>query len=120
VARGFEQEYSVDFKKTFASVVKPMSYRALFAIACALNWQIDQMDVKTAFLYGKIDAEVYVELPLNLKSKYPVDRVCKLNKALYGLKQAPKIWYDTLCKELRALGFKNINKDYSIFVHEKK
>jgi hypothetical protein len=78
------------------------------------------MDVKTAFLYRKIDAEVYVELPSNLKSKYSVNRVCKLNKALYGLKQAPKIWYDTLCKELRALGFKNINEDYSIFVHEKK
>ena len=78
------------------------------------------MDVKTAFLYGKIDAEVYIELLSNLKSKYPVNKVCKLNKELYNLKQAPKIWYNILCKELRTLGFKNINKDYSIFMHEKK
>lgn len=104
VARGFEQEYGVDFKETFASVVKPMSYRVLFAIACALNWQIDQMDVKTAFLYGKIDAEVYVELPPNLESKYPANSVCKLNKALYGLKQAPKICIFVHGKERLVIG----------------
>jgi hypothetical protein len=55
-----------------------------------------------------------------LKSKYSANSICKLDKALYDLKQALKIWYDTLYKELRALGFKNINKDYSIFVHEKE
>lgn len=75
------------------------------------------MDVKTAFLYGMIDADVYVELPPNLQDKSP-GKVCKLNKALYGLKQAPKIWYDTLCAELRKLGFENINEDYSIFVQK--
>jgi hypothetical protein len=52
------------------------------------------MDVKTAFLYRKIDTEVYLELPPNLRAKHP-DMVCKLNKAIYGLKQAPKIWFDT-------------------------
>jgi hypothetical protein len=75
------------------------------------------MDVKTAFLYGKIDTEVYVEPPLNLRTKYP-GMVCKLNKALYGLKQAPKIWFDKLRNELNALGFENINEDYSIFVQK--
>jgi transposase InsO family protein len=117
VVRGFEQEYGVDFHETFASVVKPMSYRVLFAIACILGWEIDQMDVKTAFLYGMIDADVYIELPPNLQDKFP-GKVCKLKRALYGLKQAPKIWYDTLCAELRKLGFENINEDYSIFVQK--
>lgn len=117
VVRGFEQEYGVDFQETFASVVKPMSYKVLFALGCKLGWHIDQMDVKTAFLYGDIDAEVYVELPPNLKDKYP-GKVCKLRKALYGLKQAPKIWFETLSKELEKLGFQASAEDYSIFVKE--
>jgi Reverse transcriptase (RNA-dependent DNA polymerase) len=62
------------------------------------------MDVKTAFLYGKIDAEVYVELPPNLESKYPANSVCKLNKALYGLKQAPKICIFVHGKERLVIG----------------
>lgn len=118
VVRGFEQEYGVDFQETFASVVKPMSYRVLFALACMLGWEIDQMDVKTAFLYGLIDTEVYVELPPNLQAKHP-GKVCKLKKALYGLKQAPKIWFDTLRTELKKLGFENINEDYSIFIQQR-
>lgn len=118
VVRGFEQEYGVDFQETYASVVKPMSYRVLFALACALGWEIEQMDVKTAFLYGDIDTEVYVELPPNLQDEHSSDKVCRLHKALYGLKQAPKIWFDTLCKELRDLGFENINEDYSIFIQK--
>ena len=117
VVRGFEQEYGVDFQETFASVVKPMTYRVLFALATILDWEIEQMDVKTAFLYGLIDTEVYVEMPPNLRSKFPPGSVCKLNKALYGLKQAPRICYDTLCSELRKLGFHSINEDYSLFIN---
>lgn len=57
VVRGFTQEEGVDYDETFASVVKPMSYKALFAIGAALGLEIEQMDVKTAFLYGDIDHE---------------------------------------------------------------
>ncbi|KAI0990985.1 hypothetical protein K3495_g17202, partial [Podosphaera aphanis] len=55
VVRGFEQEEGLDYNETFASVVKPMSYKSLFAIAAALDLECEQMDVKTAFLYGKIE-----------------------------------------------------------------
>lgn len=84
VVRGFTQEEGIDYKETFASVVKLMSYKALFAIGAALDLEIEQMDVKTVFLYGNIDHEIYVEQP-----HYMTDgmlRVCKLRKALYGLK----------------------------------
>ncbi|KAE8822081.1 hypothetical protein HRS9139_10470 [Pyrenophora teres f. teres] len=114
VVRGFEQEYGVDFDKTFASVVKPMSYKALFVLACSKGWHIEQMDVKTAFLYGAIDAEVFVELPPNLRDQHP-GKVCHLRKALYGLKQAPRIWYATLKKALQDLGFESLLEDYSVF-----
>lgn len=114
VVRGFTQEEGVDYDETFASVVKPMSYKALFAIAAALDLEIEQMDVKTAFLYGNIDHEIYVEQPHHMTDGTP--KVCKLRKALYGLKQAPRIWYQTLTNFLRNLGFEPINADLGIFV----
>ncbi|KAJ5473962.1 hypothetical protein N7475_003528 [Penicillium sp. IBT 31633x] len=114
VVRGFTQEEGIDYDETFASVVKPMSYKALFAIAAALDLEIEQMDVKTAFLYGYIDHEIYVEQPHHMTDG--TSRVCKLRKALYGLKQAPRIWYQTLTNFLRNLGFEPISADLGIFV----
>jgi Reverse transcriptase (RNA-dependent DNA polymerase) len=58
VVRGFEQREGLDFHETFASVVKPMSYKAIFALAAAYDWEIEQMDVKTAFLYGNINEDI--------------------------------------------------------------
>jgi hypothetical protein len=114
VVRGFTQEEGIDYDETFASVVKPMSYKALLAIAAALDLEIEQMDVKTAFLYGYIDHEIYVEQPHHMIDG--TTKVCKLRKALYGLKQAPRIWYQTLTNFLRNLGFEPINADFGIFV----
>jgi hypothetical protein len=64
-----------------------MSFKILFAIAAALDLEIKQIDVKTAFLYGEVNEEVYVEQPPKFYDG--TNKVCKLNKALYGLKQAP-------------------------------
>ena len=114
VVRGFTQEEGIDYDETFASVVKPMSYKALFPIAATLDLEIEQMDVKTAFLYGNIDHEIYVEQPYHMTDG--TLRVCKLRKALYGLKQAPRIWYQTYTNFLRNLGFEPINADLGIFV----
>lgn len=63
VVRGFIQEEGINYNETFASVVKPISYKALFAIRVALDLEIKQMDIKTAFLYGDIDHEIYIEQP---------------------------------------------------------
>jgi hypothetical protein len=114
VVRGFEQKYGIDYNETFASVVKPMSYKALFAIAAALDLEIHQMDVKTAFLYGSVKEEIYVEQPPGLGND--PGKVCRLNKALYGLKQSPRIWYNTLAGFLGELGFKPLISDLGIFV----
>lgn len=113
VVRGFEQEEGLDYHETFASVVKPMSYKSLFAIAAALDWEIEQMDVKTAFLYGGIDEEIYVHQPEGEDDG--TGRVCKLLKALYGLKQAPRIWYETLARFLEELGYTALDSDMSVF-----
>jgi hypothetical protein len=113
VVRRFEQEEGIDYKETFASVVKPMSYKALFAIAAALDLEIEQMDVKTAFLYGDIDEEVYVEQPHEMDDGS--GQVCRPNKALYGLRQSPRIWYNTLTNFLETIGLTALVTDAGMF-----
>jgi Reverse transcriptase (RNA-dependent DNA polymerase) len=114
VVRGFEQQYGLDYNETFASVVKPMSYKAIFAIAAAYDWEIEQMDVKTAFLYGEIEEDIWIELPTGCG----VSGTAKLKKALYGLKQAPRVWYNTLATFLSSLGFKALDADSSVFCRD--
>lgn len=107
------QQEGIDCDETFASVVKPMSYKAIFAIAATLDLELDQIDVKTAFLYGKIDNEVYVEEARGFKDG--TGHVYKLNKAIYGLKQSPRIWYQTLSQYLKTLGYTPLVTDEGIF-----
>ena len=92
-----------------------MSYKLLFAIAAANDLEIEQMDVKTAFLYGDINAKIYVEQPKGIGAIRESHKVCKLNKALYGLKQSPRVWYFTLTAYLKTLGFKPLTADNCIF-----
>jgi hypothetical protein len=96
VIKGYEQEYGIDYQETFAPVAKFVSIRILFALAAQFDWEIDQLDVITAFLNPSLDEEVYMELPegINIASASGgIQLVCKLRKALYGLKQAPRAWY---------------------------
>lgn len=118
VVRGFEQQEGRDYHDTFASVVKPMSYKAIFALAAALDWDVEQMDVKTAFLYGNVHEEIYVQQP----DGFSKDRtkVCKLNKALYGLKQSPRIWYQHFSEYMKELGLVPIESDESVFMDAKE
>jgi Reverse transcriptase (RNA-dependent DNA polymerase)/gag-polypeptide of LTR copia-type len=113
VIRGDMQQEGIDFFETFASVVKPMSYKAIFAIVAAQDWELEQMDVKTAFLYGPIDTPIYMEQPQGCNDGS--GRVCLLQRALYGLKQAPRIWYNTLATFLKQLGLEPLDSDMSVF-----
>lgn len=92
VVKGYLQQFGIDFDQTFAAVVKPMAFRVLFAVAAFFDLDIDQMDVKTAFLYGLIDQLVYVDIPKGSETEANRGMVCKLLKALYGLKQSPRLW----------------------------
>ena len=112
--RGDQQCEGLDYTETFATVVKSMSYKALFAIAASLDWEIEQMDVKTAFLYGLIPETVYMQQPEYFAGKHP-GKVCKLRKALYKLKQSPRIWYQTLTDFLSTLQFKPLLSDPLVF-----
>ena len=115
VVRGFEQREGIDYNETFASVVKPMSWKVLLALAAANDWEMIQMDVKTAFLYGLIDEEVYVEQPHGWE-KVGEDLCCKLNRALYGLKQSPRLWYYHFFTFMEKQGFRAILADNCVFI----
>ncbi|GJY43301.1 retrovirus-related pol polyprotein from transposon TNT 1-94 [Tanacetum coccineum] len=92
VAQGYNQQEGIDYDETSTSVARLESIRILLAYACALYFKLFQMDVKSAFLNGFINDEVYVAQPLGFIDFEKPDHVYKLKKALYGLKQAPKAW----------------------------
>ena len=93
VARGFSQKEGVNYDETFAPVTQYTFIRSIIAIASALGWKLHQMDVKTAFLNGIIEEEVYIEQPKGFVVHGKESHVCKLKKTLYGLKQKPRAWY---------------------------
>ncbi|GJT40425.1 retrovirus-related pol polyprotein from transposon TNT 1-94 [Tanacetum coccineum] len=92
VAQGYNQEEGNDYEETFAPVARLEAIRILLAFAIYMNFTVFQMDVKIAFLNGKLKEEVYVKQPPGFESSEFPNHVCKLDKALYGLKQAPRAW----------------------------
>ena len=106
VAQGYTQIEGIDFDETFAPVARLESIQLLLAIACFLHIKLYQMDVKSAFLNGYLNEEVFVEQPKGFQDPHYPDHVFKLKKALYGLKQAPHAWYERLTVFLLDNGFK--------------
>ncbi|GJV03198.1 retrovirus-related pol polyprotein from transposon TNT 1-94 [Tanacetum coccineum] len=90
VAQGYNQQEGIDYDETFAPVARLEAIRIFLAFATYMNFIVYQMDVKSAFLNGKLKEEVYVKQPLGFESNEFPNHVCKLDKALYGLKQAPR------------------------------
>ena len=84
VARGFYQKEGIDYEETFAPVSIYTSIKSVLALATVMKWKIHQMDVKTAFLNGVIEEEVYVEQPLGFETHDKESHVCRLKKALYS------------------------------------
>ncbi|GJR98387.1 retrovirus-related pol polyprotein from transposon TNT 1-94 [Tanacetum coccineum] len=119
VAKGYNQQEGIDYDKTYAPVAKLESIRILLAYACALDLKLFQMDVKSAFLNGFINKEVYVAQPPGSIDFEKSDHVYKLNKALYGLKQAPKAWYDRLKAFLIKHEYKMGMVDNTLFTKNK-
>ncbi|GJR59359.1 retrovirus-related pol polyprotein from transposon TNT 1-94 [Tanacetum coccineum] len=119
VAQGYNQQEGIDYDETYAPVARLESIRILLAYACALDFKLFQMDVKSAFLNGFINEEVYVAQPLGFIDFKKPDHVYKLKKALYGLKQAPKAWYDRLKAFLIKHEYKMGMVDNTLFTKKK-
>jgi hypothetical protein len=115
VAQGYTQVEGLDFEETYAPVARLEAIRILLAYACDHNIKLYQMDVKSAFLNGYINEEVYVEQPPGFEDYKKANHVYKLKKAFYGLKQAPRAWYKRLRDFLLSKGFIMGKVDTTLF-----
>ncbi|GJX16017.1 retrovirus-related pol polyprotein from transposon TNT 1-94 [Tanacetum coccineum] len=118
VAKGYRQEEGIDFEESFAPVARIEAIRIFIANAATKNMIIYQMDVKTAFLNGDLQEEVFVSQPEGFEDQDNPTHVYRLKKALYGLKQAPRAWYDTLSKFLLANNFFKGAVDPTLFTRK--
>lgn len=117
VARGFTQIQGVDYDETYAPVVNMTTIRLLFAHAAASSLHFRQFDIKTAFLYGNLEEEVYMEQPEGFTDN--TNRVCLLKKSLYGLKQSPRQWNKEFATYLKTLNLVESKFDRCVFYRTK-
>ena len=120
VAQGFTQRYGIDYDQTFSPVVSFESIRSIIAIAAKNNLKLHQMDVKTAFLNGELNEEIYINQPEGFVVKGLEDHVCKLKRSIYGLKQSARCWNVELDSKLKDMGFKQCKSDPCIYIKEAK
>ena len=116
VAKGFTQKDGVDYKETFSPVSKKDSFRIIMAMVAHYDLELHQMDVKTAFLNGNLDEEVYMDQPEGFSVEGKEHMVCKLKKSIYGLKQAFRQWYLKFNDTITSFGFKENTVDRCIYL----
>lgn len=119
VAKGYSQIYGQDYDETYSPTVKLSTVRCILACAAQEKCNVDQLDIKTAFLNAPIEEEVYVCQPVGFQEMGSggTTLYCKLKKSLYGLKQAGRNWYLTISDYLKLLGFKESIYDHCLFVN---
>ena len=116
VAKGFSQVEGIDYDDIFSPVVRYESVCPMVALAASQQWHMSSIDVKTAFLYGELGEELFMEQPEGFKKKGQEYKVFCLKKALYELKQAALQWWQALDKSMEAMGFKHLKADSGVFV----
>lgn len=116
VAKGYSQQPGIDFQEIFAPVARLDTIRTLIALAAQKGWFLYQLDVKSAFLNGKLKEDVYVEQPQGFVVKGEESKVYKLKKTLYGLKQAPRAWYSEIDSYFLKTGFERSKSEPTLYV----
>ena len=101
VCKGYAQVQGIDFKENFVHVARMEAIRMILAYACSKRIKVYEMDVKSTFLNGELEEEVYIEKPEGFLLSEHGDYVCRLKKEFYGLKQAPRAWYSRLDRYLQ-------------------
>ena len=116
MVQGYNQEEGIDYDETFTPMARMEAIRMLIAFAAHIEFKLYQMDVKSAFLNGFLQEEVFVKQPLGFEDPNKPEHVYKLEKALYGLKQAPRAWYDRLSTFLLTHGYSRGKIDNTLFL----
>lgn len=116
VVKGYAQVFGVDYSDTFAPVARLDTIRLLLAVAAQMNQRVYQLDVKSAFLNGVSQEEIYVEQPDGFEKKREEDKVFLLKKALYGLKKVPRAQYSRIDDYLLSLGYEKSLSEATLYV----
>nr|KYP65681.1 Retrovirus-related Pol polyprotein from transposon TNT 1-94 [Cajanus cajan] len=116
VAKGFTQKDDIDYKETFSPVSKKDSFRIIMALVAHYDLELHQMDIKTAFLNGNLEENVYMDQPVGFIEEGKEHMVCKLKKSIYGLKQASRQWYIKFSDTIMSFGFKENTVDRCIYL----
>ncbi|GKE41402.1 putative ribonuclease H-like domain-containing protein, partial [Tanacetum coccineum] len=120
IVQGYTQEEGIDYDEVFASVARIEASRLFLAYASFMGFIVYQIDVKSAFLYGTIEEEVYVCQSPGFEDPQFLNNVYKVEKALYGLHQAPRVWYEILSTYLIENGFRRGTIDKTLFIKKDK
>lgn len=116
VCKGYAQEEGLDYGETFSLVAKLEGVKILLAYAAYKFFKVYQMDVKSTFLNGVLEEELYIEQLKGFASEYEINMAWRLQKALYGLKQAPRAWYERLDSYLLSIGFKRTSDNSNLYL----
>ncbi|KAL5827802.1 hypothetical protein ACOSQ3_019653 [Xanthoceras sorbifolium] len=116
VVKGFQQKEGIDYNEIFSPVVKLTTIRLVLKIVAAENLHLEQLDVKTAFLHGDLEEEIYMRQPEGFKEAGKENLVCRLKKSLYGLKQAPRQWYKKFDSFMSSSGFTRCQADHCCYI----
>jgi hypothetical protein len=113
---GYSQKEGIDYEETFTPVTRYTLIKTIIALAAKMKWKLHQMDIKTTFLNGVIEEEVYIEQPQGFEVEDKKSHVYKLKKSLYGLKQAPRAWCGRIDSFLTSLGFTKSKEDSNLYL----
>jgi hypothetical protein len=119
VAKGFSQVEGVDYDQIFSLVIRFETVRCMFALTALQGWHISGLDVRSTYLYGKLDEELYMEFPEGFMPTHMKGKVLRLLCAIYGLKQAGLAWWRALDKSMQELGFERLKSDAGLFVYKR-
>ena len=110
----------MDYDETFSPVVRFLSIRLILSLVAHMDLELFQMDVKTAFLNGDLDEEIYMQQPVGFITPGQENKVCKLRKSIYGLKQSSRQWYIKFHNDIISFGFQMIEEDHCVYLKRSK
>ncbi|KAH9784261.1 hypothetical protein KPL71_009581 [Citrus sinensis] len=115
MVKGYAQKEGIDFNEIFSPVVRLTTIRVVLAMCATFDLHLEQLDVKTAFLHGELEEEIYMLQPEGFAESGKENLVCKLNQTLYGLKQAPRCWYERFDSFIMSLGYNRLSSDHCAY-----